>query len=673
MLNLSTVSFRYPLRGFLAWLALPLLAATLCPVVRGADKDKDKEKKEDKKEKVEEWVEVRTEHFVVASDGGEKTARHVADQFELLARVLQTTMPNARLTRGIPIQILAAKDGPTFAKLFPEFPFDKRRAQPPGQFFDGPAKTYIGIRTNAPGPVPFEDIYRDYSMMVLKLSYRNLPPWLEVGYSSVYADLILSDREARLSRPEPDDMSTLFESPLLPLDIVLGAGRDSPYYSAAGKSTVFSAESRALLHLLLTDPQFAGTKDMEQFISRVEGGADPLASARQVFGDLTQLQASLDAYVKQTKSPPVQITTAGGSDSSGAAKALSAAESDARMGDFEAARGRRGDARDKLEEALRQEPSLEEAEQSLGFLSLQTNELEEADQHFTRAMALDANDAMNYYGQGLVAMGRGGHVGVPVGAVVAFEKTVALNPDFAPAWFNLATIYVLRDDTLQKALADAQRAASLEPGESSYQRQVAAILDRQGQIADERKAVAAPQTTPSNSRASADTASASRQIPQQQTSSPSSGPSASTGGTPPAPSATGTTGRIGSTRIERKTEPGDSAPAATPSVPRTEPVAPPPPIEPTETRVYSMMGTITDVVCTGAPQIQITLKSQMIVMKLHADNFAQVTVKSAGSSAPIKNTACASLRGRSAKVSYLLVSGKAWDGEIQVVEFRPEL
>jgi tetratricopeptide (TPR) repeat protein len=671
LLNLSTVPFRYPLRVVLAWLAIPLLGAMLCPVVRGADKDKDKEKKEDKKEKIETWVEVRTEHFVVASDGGEKTARHVADQFELLARALQATMPNARLTRGIPIQILAARDGLSFAKIFPEFPSDKRRPQPTGQFVNGSDKTFIGIRTNVSGSMQYDDIYREYSQMVLNLSYRNLPPWLEIGYSSVYADLILSDREARLSRPDPDDMSTLFESPLLPLDLVLKVDRDSPYYAAAGKTTVYSAESRALVHFLLTDPQFAGTKDLEQFISRVEGGADPLASARQVFGDLTQLQASLEAYIKQTKSPPVQITMAGGSDSSGAAKTLSAAESEARMGAFEAARGRREDARDRLEEALRDEPPLAEAEQSLGFLSLQTNELEEADQHFTRAMALDPNDAMNFYGQGLVALSRGGHVGVPVGAVVAFEKTIALNPDFAPAWFNLATIYVLRDDTLQKALTDAQRAASLEPGESSYQRQVVAILDRQGQIADERKAVAAPQAPPSNSRESADTASSSRQIPQQQASSPSSAPSASTSGTPPAPSTSGASGRIGSTRIERKTEPGDSTPTATATAPRTEPVAPPPPIEPAETRVYSMMGTITDVVCSSSPQVQITLKSQMIVMKLHADNFAQLTFKSAASSASIKNIACASLRGRSAKVSYLLVSGKAWDGEMQIVEFRP--
>jgi tetratricopeptide (TPR) repeat protein len=668
LLNLSIVPIRYHRRVVLTWLALPLLAVALCPTVRGADKDKDKEKKEDKKEKVEPWVEVRTEHFVVASDGREKTARHVADQFELLARALQATMPNARLTHGIPIEILAAKDGPSFAKLFPEFPFDKRRTQPVGLFVDGPAKTFIGIRTNVSGPVPYEDIYRDYSRMVLKLSYRNLPAWLEIGYSGVYADLILTDRDARLSRPEPDDMSALFESPLLPLDLVLHVDRDSPYYAAAGKTTVYSAESRALVHFLLTDPQFAGTKVMEQFIASVEGGADPIAAARQSFGDLNQLQAKLDAYIRQTKSPPVEITTAG-EYSNGPARTLSGAESEARLGGFEAARGRRGDAREKLEDAISQQPSLAEAEQSLGFLLMQTSDLEGADQHFTRGIELDANDAMNYYGRGLVAMSKGGNVGVPVGAVVAFEKTVELNPGFAPAWYNLASIYVLRDETLPKALADAQRAALLAPGESAYQMQVAAILDRQGRIQNDRKAAVGQQTAPSNSRASADAGNSSRQIPRDQTSSPG----APTGGAPSASSSPGTTGRIGSTRIERKTEPADSTPAATTTAPRTEPVAPPAPMEPSGARVYSMVGTITDAVCSGAPQVQITLKSQMLVMKLHADTLAQVTVKSAGSSALIKNTACASLRGRSAKVSYVLVSGKAWDGEMQVVEFRPEL
>ena len=85
-----------------------------------------------------------------------------------------------------------------------------------------------------------------------------------------------------------------------------------------------------------------------------------------------------------------------------------------------------------------------------------------------------------------------------------------------------------------------------------------------------------------------------------------------------------------------------------------------------------MIGTITEVVCANAPQIQLTLKAQMIVMHLHADDLGQVAVKSAGASAPAKNAACGTLRGRTARVSYLLASDKPWDGEIQAVEFRSQ-
>jgi hypothetical protein len=85
-----------------------------------------------------------------------------------------------------------------------------------------------------------------------------------------------------------------------------------------------------------------------------------------------------------------------------------------------------------------------------------------------------------------------------------------------------------------------------------------------------------------------------------------------------------------------------------------------------------MVGTITDVNCTGAPQIQVTLKSQTITMKLHSDNLEKVSIKSAGAATAANGTTCASLRGRSARISYLLVSEKAWDGEMQAVEFRSQ-
>jgi hypothetical protein len=83
-----------------------------------------------------------------------------------------------------------------------------------------------------------------------------------------------------------------------------------------------------------------------------------------------------------------------------------------------------------------------------------------------------------------------------------------------------------------------------------------------------------------------------------------------------------------------------------------------------------MVGTITDVNCASAPQIQMTLKSQTIVMKLHANDLAQLSIKSSGAATASKGANCSTMRGRSARISYLFVSGKPWDAEIQTVEFR---
>jgi len=107
----------------------------------------------------------------------------------------------------------------------------------------------------------------------------------------------------------------LWESPLLPLDLVIHVDRASPYYNSGGQTTVYSAESRALVHYLLTQAQPSGNKSLEQYIAQVEGGADTLQAARQVFGDLNQLQSRLEAYIKQSSTAPTEIQAAGGSES----------------------------------------------------------------------------------------------------------------------------------------------------------------------------------------------------------------------------------------------------------------------------------------------------------------------------------------------------------------------
>jgi tetratricopeptide (TPR) repeat protein len=660
-------SHRYSIRAKAIPAALFLFAALFCPVARAAQ-EKEKKPEKEKKEKIEPWVEIRTAHFIVASDGGEKTARRFADEFETLLRVFQATMPNCRISTGIPVRILVARDAKSFGRAFPEFPYDKNHDSPPGLFFTGPEKTYIGIRSNVGGHFPYLEIFQNYGREILKRSYHKLPPWLEEGYSTVYGNVTINDRAVHLERPDPEDLSVLFESPLLPLDLVLHVDRSSPYYSPGNKDSVYFAESRVLVHFLISDPQFAGNKSMERYITAVEGGADALQAARAAFGDLNQLQAKLDAFVKQVSAPPAELPVTVGGDSNGAPRTLSAPEIEARTADFLALRGRSEDAQDKLEEALMSEPSLAEAEQSLGFILLKKDDLDEAQKHFEQAARLDPNDALNFYGLGLVAMAKAGKAGIPAGALDAFEKTVSLNADFAPGWGNLAMIYSQRNETLAKALADAKRAASLAPGENSYQLAVAALQDRLANPDEARRTIAASQQSPSD-RATADKAGdvAARISPRQPPAPPPP-----VGNTPAKPATTDP-----GLRIERKTEP-EAKPSSTTSTasaaPKAEPApaAAPPQQLFSPTKVYSMIGTITDVNCSNAPQILLTMKSLTIVMKLHAAELAKLSFKSTGSDAAVKESSCSSLRGRSVRVSYVLVLNQPWDGEMQEVEFRSQ-
>jgi hypothetical protein len=249
--------------------------------------------------------------------------------------------------------------------------------------------------------------------------------------------------------------------------------------------------------------------------------------------------------------------------------------------------------------------------------------------------------------------------------VDAFEKTVTRNADFAPAWYNLAMIYTERTETLAKALADAQRAAALAPGESRYQSQVAALLDRSAHPEEARKSAASVRE-PASDRGTLDKAGdlAARISPRQPPAAPP--PSSNT----PAKPATSDPGL----RIERKTEPEakPSTTSAASATPKAEPAPEPPRPIFSPTKVYSMMGTITDVNCSNAPQILLTMKSLTIVMKLHATELAKLSFKSAGSDAAVKEASCSSLRGRSARVSYTLVLNQPWDGEMQEVEFRSQ-
>jgi len=70
--------------------------------------------------KTDSWLQVRTPHFVVLSNAGEKQALHVADQFERMRAVFHKRFPRAQVDAASPIIVIALKDKKDFQTLEPE-------------------------------------------------------------------------------------------------------------------------------------------------------------------------------------------------------------------------------------------------------------------------------------------------------------------------------------------------------------------------------------------------------------------------------------------------------------------------------------------------------------------------------------------------------------------------
>jgi hypothetical protein len=109
------------------------------------------------------WIELHAPHFTVYSDGGEKTARTIALQFEQMRATFLKILDGGHVDPGQPILILAAKDEKSLAYLLPEYYLVKGHVHPAGLYVGGTEKIFISLRTDITGDLPYQIIYHEYT------------------------------------------------------------------------------------------------------------------------------------------------------------------------------------------------------------------------------------------------------------------------------------------------------------------------------------------------------------------------------------------------------------------------------------------------------------------------------------------------------------------------------
>jgi hypothetical protein len=108
------------------------------------------------------WVEVRSPHFRVLSDGSERDARRVAREFEQMRAVLSGQFLNLRLESGAPLLVLAPRDEESMKALAPLM-WKRKGAKPAGFFQHGWEKQYAVVQLDQDTPGAYQVVYHEYT------------------------------------------------------------------------------------------------------------------------------------------------------------------------------------------------------------------------------------------------------------------------------------------------------------------------------------------------------------------------------------------------------------------------------------------------------------------------------------------------------------------------------
>jgi tetratricopeptide (TPR) repeat protein len=622
------------------------------------------------------WVEVRSQHFFVASNAGEAGARDVARDFEEIRALFHSTFPELRVDSAQPIVILATRDEATMRVITPDDFGGPEHVQPVGVFHSDGEKDYVILRLDGEGTTAFHTIYHEYTHALMHLNFSKLPLWLNEGVAEFFGNSKLGATEATTGTADRAHLWVLGKDEWLPLDTLFRVKEGSPYYNERNPASVFYAESWAVVHYLLLDPDARRGDLLRKFLLAWAADGDSLAAARAAFGDLGKFENALKAYVKKFDArvgvvlPGVAVRAGaiGAAGDAMTARPLTGAEVLALRGDSLLHQMKMSEARPLLEQAVELGPNSVGTHEALGFFSFRNSDFAIAEREANRAIELGSQDFEMFYVRGMLRLrDLSESSSSTLEAKTALEHAAALNPMYAPTFEALTQVYSRSAETQAKALDAAETAVKLDPESRVYRTNLAYVLLNNGRAGDARvvaEKLAATAASVDDARSASSILESIRDEEdwakegRREGVTTEFGPS--DGGTAPAQNAGGAGASAGAATATASEAGGGAITTAGAALARRQ-LGPP--------EWMAVEGPIAGVNCGSKSEVTLTMNLPRGPMDFHAADFGKVRVSgvSAGSVPTIET--CEEWKGRRVKIWFRMAEGKGFLGEIMRVYF----
>ncbi len=417
----------------------------------------------------EQWVEIRSAHFTVLTDAGEKQGRHVTDQFERMRWVFQKLFPKANVDPAEPIIVVAAKNEKVFDTMEPAAYLAKGQMKLGGYYMHTQEKKYILLQLGAEFEHPFASVYHEYTHVQFAGAAEWIPLWLNEGFAEFMQNTEIEDKDVLLGEPSADDILYLRENRLIPLSVLFKVDAKSPYYHEEQKGSVFYSESWALTHYLMVSDREKHLHRLDDYVTLVSHKEDPVTAGEKAFGDLKKFQQELESYIRSADYKQFKLSSAAEplDESSYKVRTLTQVEADAARADVLAYVERTADARTLLDAVLKEDPANVLAHETMGYLEFRAGHQDEARKWYGEAVKLDSQDYLAYYYFASLSMNAGGAV-EDKEIEDSLRAAIRLNSRFAPAYDRLAIFLAMRRENLDEARRLNLSAVELDPGNVGY-------------------------------------------------------------------------------------------------------------------------------------------------------------------------------------------------------------
>ncbi len=417
------------------------------------------------------WVEAKSDHFTVASDASEKTARTIAWEFEQVRAAVLIVCPWAKANLDKPVLVLAPRDEAGMKTLAPAFWAERGVIRPASIYAAGPDRHYVALRAdvlaeNTVGVNPYLPAYRSYASIAVSTGLkRDLPQWFRTGLDDVLGNTDVRDSEIDVGRIIPGHLRTLRGGgQRLHLRELLKVDRSSSWGTFGdAQFPMFTAESWAFVHYLMFADKSVHRPKIDQFVTLVLGGTPIPAASDEVFKNVDALESDFFTYINRDVFEFGHITVDVNVNKEGfATRTWSPAEAKAKQALYLAATRRRVEALALVADARKLDPKLPDTYEVEGIFADVDRKAPEARAAYEKAVELGSTSFYPYLRFANIARA-GADAATMVRVEQAFERAVALNAASVPALQQLGDVKVQLGHPDQ-AIALLQRAVELQPG-----------------------------------------------------------------------------------------------------------------------------------------------------------------------------------------------------------------